>query len=69
MPRCSECVTEKTQCPHCVHNPLHHFHQNFFRDYNPICPRGFQSCNSNPDYLRKKYPEWYKELYGEKEGQ
>lgn len=66
MKLCDECITERTLCPECIHNPLNHYKKNHFHDYVPVCPRGYPDCVSDPAYIKKNYPVWYEQLYGNK---
>ena len=34
--------------------------------YTPVCPRGYLDCVYDPAYIHFHYPDWYKELYGDK---
>lgn len=34
--------------------------------YTPTCPRGYTDCVYDPAYIKLNYPDWYKELYGNK---
>lgn len=35
---------------------------------NPItCKFGFKDCVNDPGYIFANYPDWYKELYGDKD--
>ena len=33
--------------------------------YNPVCPRGYKDCVSDPAYLKCYHPAWYQTLYGD----
>ena len=35
------------------------------REYEPVCPRGYEDCIWDPARIQCKNPEWYKELYGD----
>ena len=67
MKLCQECVTERELCPQCVHNPLNTYRKDLFQSYHPTCPRGYSDCVSDPAFIKKYYPKWYEELYGDKE--
>lgn len=34
--------------------------------YKPTCKFGWDNCINDPAYIYATYPEWYKELYGDK---
>ena len=34
--------------------------------YKPTCKFGYENCIHDPAYIYSTYPEWYKELYGDK---
>lgn len=34
--------------------------------YKPTCKFGYENCIHDPAYIYNTYPEWYKELYGDK---
>lgn len=34
--------------------------------YKPTCKFGWDNCIHDPAYIYSTYPEWYKELYGDK---
>lgn len=34
--------------------------------YRPTCKFGWDDCINDPAYIYATYPEWYKELYGDK---
>ena len=34
--------------------------------YRPTCKFGWDNCIHDPAYIYATYPEWYKELYGDK---
>ena len=36
------------------------------KKYIPVCPRGYDDCVWDPAYIQCFYPDWYKELYGDK---
>ena len=69
---CDKCVTDKSECKNCRNNaevqkilkslPKH----NLFTAYVPVCPRGYTDCIYDPAYIHFHYPDWYKELYGDK---
>lgn len=65
--RCSECVTDKSQCVSCRDNPIYANvpTRSLYRAYIPTCPRGYDDCVCDPAYIRKHHPAWYKELYGD----
>ena len=66
MKLCDSCITERALGPECIHNPLNQYRKNHYRDYNPVCPRGYPDCVSHPAYIKKNYPNWYEQLYGNK---
>lgn len=67
MTRCDKCVAPKDLCIKCKENPIYvevpQYSQ--FRAYNPVCPRGYKDCVSDPAYLKYYHPKWYKTLYGD----
>ena len=70
--RCDKCVSNKSLCSQCRDNPevqkiLASLPKlSFFMDYIPVCPRGYLDCVYDPAYIHFHYPDWYKELYGDK---
>lgn len=72
MSKCERCVVDKSFCTDCRDNPIVQTvlkslpSQSHFQYYNPVCPRGFTDCVSDPAYIKYHYPDWYKELYGDK---
>jgi hypothetical protein len=70
--KCDKCVSDKSLCSHCRDNPevqkiLASLPQrSFFMNYAPVCPRGYLDCVYDPAYIHFHYPDWYKELYGDK---
>lgn len=73
MALCDYCV-EKTNtliCEVCIDNPK--FQKilktlpthSYFKNYIPVCPRGYTDCIRDPGYIKYYYPDWYKELYGD----
>lgn len=69
---CDKCVSDKSLCSHCRDNPEVQKilaslpKQSFFMNYIPVCPRGYLDCVYDPAYIHFHYPDWYKELYGDK---
>lgn len=68
MGKCDKCVTDKFQCMFCPDNPeyVHIEKHSLFTAYKPVCPRGYTDCVRDPAYIKHHYPEWYKDLYGDK---
>lgn len=66
--RCDKCVTDKSKCKKCNENPIYKDFPSYsqFSEYIPVCPKGMTDCISDPAYILCHYPEWYKELYGDK---
>lgn len=70
--KCDKCVSDKSLCSHCRDNPevqkiLASLPKlSFFMNYVPVCPRGYLDCVYDPAYIHFHYPDWYKELYGDK---
>jgi hypothetical protein len=70
--KCDKCVSDKSLCSHCRDNPevqkiLASLPKlSFFMNYAPVCPRGYLDCVYDPAYIHFHYPDWYKELYGDK---
>lgn len=65
MTKCKNC-TKKQICPRCVLNPLNSYEKELLKTYLPNCPKGFQNCTAMAAFLQKNYPEWYRELYEER---
>ena len=69
---CNKCVSDKSLCSQCRDNPEVQKilaslpKQSFFMNYVPVCPRGYVDCVCDPAYIKYHYPDWYKELYGDK---
>ena len=70
--KCDKCVSNKSWCTECIDHPevqqiLKSLpKQSCFMAYVPTCPRGYTDCVSDPAYIYFHYPDWYKELYGDK---
>lgn len=67
MTRCDKCVAPKDLCIKCRENPIYAEVPQYsqFRAYNPVCPRGYKDCISDPAYLKCYHPAWYQTLYGD----
>ena len=69
---CESCVADKSLCSNCKDHPivkkilLSLPKHSYFQEYEPVCPRGYEDCVSDPAYIKYHYPNWYKELYGDK---
>ena len=65
---CEKCVTDRGLCDRCSKNPKYrdYPHKSLFQAYKPTCPRGYTDCIRDPAYVKFYYPEWYKELFGDK---
>ena len=63
---CDTCITNKDMCLKCIYNPMYKDLRSYFKGYEPTCPRGYDDCVYDPAYIKYNYPEWYKELYGDK---
>ena len=66
--KCDICVTDKALCDSCKDNIKYRNlvpNQSFFATYIPVCPLGIKDCISDPAYIKRHYPEWYKDLYGD----
>ena len=57
-------VESKERCRTCIHNfDLKDHYLN-----NPVtCKFGYQDCIHDPGYIFAHYPDWYRELYGDKD--
>lgn len=79
MPKCDTCKTNKINCQDCRDNPAYAEIRkkaeellasiprlSMFQPYVPVCPRGYMNCVRDPAYILYHYPDWYKELYGDK---
>ena len=70
--KCDKCVSDKSLCSNCRDNPevqkilISLPRYTYFTDYMPTCPRGYTDCIYDPAYIHFHYPDWYKELYGDK---
>ena len=64
---CEVCVTDKSKCDNCRDNPKYANvpKHSLFQDYIPLCPRGYVDCISDPAYIKRYHPSWYKEIYGD----
>ena len=72
MNKCEKCITDKIHCIECKNNPVYERifaalpKKSFFMKYIPVCPRGYTDCINDPAYIKYHYPDWYKEMYGNK---
>lgn len=70
--KCDKCASDKSWCSQCVDHPdvqkilASLPRQSRFMYYKPTCPRGYVDCVYDPAYIHFHYPDWYKELYGDK---
>lgn len=65
--KCKECIYDKTdKCRECLKGALVRLNYRNYAEYEPVCPRGYTDCISDPAYIKKNYPDWYSELYGDK---
>ena len=67
--KCEKCVVkDEADCSQCADNFIYAAvpRQSFFQYYKPTCPRGYTDCVYDPAYIYFHYPDWYKELYGDK---
>lgn len=66
--KCQICITDKSRCDDCKDNPKYRNipRQSLFMAYEPACPFGMMDCISDPAYDKFYYPDYYKELYGDK---
>lgn len=67
MSRCEECVTDKSLCDGCRDNPKYadYPRKSLYREYIPVCPKGYDDCVNDPAYIKHHHSEWYKKLYGD----
>lgn len=72
MNKCDRCVTPAflgyEECVKCKDNPIYKKVPNIslFKEYWPVCPRGYFDCTNDPAYIQFYHPDWYEELYGDK---
>ena len=68
LSRCERCVQDPEMCVNCSDNPVYANipRYSLYMAYKPVCPRGFSDCVTDPAYIKFHYPDWYKELYGDK---
>ena len=68
MNKCNSCVNQGDICVHCKDNPIYaNYPQvSYHQTYKPACPIGAIDCVGDPAYIKFHYPDWYKELYGDK---
>lgn len=77
MDRCKRCIIPKANldenlCLECRDNPVVQRilmslpRLSHYLEYMPTCPRGYTDCVYDPAYIHFHYPDWYKELYGDK---
>ena len=64
--KCERCVTDNTQCIHCIDNPIyaHIPKTSKFTWYKPVCLHGYTDCIYDPSYMKITSPKWYEQLYG-----
>ena len=69
---CDICASDKSNCSECKDHPEVRKiiaslpKRSYFREYNPVCPRGYTDCVCDPAYMKYHHPGWYMELYGDK---
>ena len=66
--RCSKCVTDKSRCDECMENIKYRDvpRISLYAEYKAVCPFGMTDCVCDPGYIKYHYPEWYKDMYGNK---
>ena len=52
------------RCKYCIHQPGM---TNMYISHPTTCKFGFDDCINDPGYIYVYHPEWYKELYGDKD--
>lgn len=60
-----DCLNRNSLCENCRENKVFPT-MSFYQSYIPTCPYGYDDCISDPAYIKYNYPNWYKELYGDK---
>lgn len=65
---CDRCITNRDECVGCRYAPQYRDYPNVskFKEYEPTCRLGYTDCISDPAYIKFHYPDWYKDLYGDK---
>ena len=58
---CPNCINDKKFCNMCICNPKYH---NYFKEYIPTCPRGYDDCIHDPAYIKCHHPDYYNNIYG-----
>ena len=66
MKMCESCGIERNRCPFCVYNQMNPYTRFFYLNGMHVCPKGYSDCSSDPEYLKRNYPEWYRQIYGDK---
>lgn len=67
---CSRCWTPRLSkndinpCKYCIHQPGM---TDMYISHPTTCKFGFNDCINDPGYIYVYHPEWYKELYGDKD--
>lgn len=67
--KCGRCVNKDTdKCDNCIDHPKWQDRptQSYFELYRRTCPHGYRDCIYDPAYIKFWYPDWYKDLYGDK---
>ena len=64
--RANTCVNKDVHCDSCTLQRGVKERAYFYKEYKPLCPRGYSDCIHDPAYLKHYYPEWYKKTYGNK---
>lgn len=60
---CKECISDKSLCIKCQFNPDYEFLANYYKPYEPTCPKGYKDCVNDPAYIYWIDRDWYNELY------
>lgn len=61
-----KCIQDKRLCHKCTFNESLPKLASYLKFYEPVCPKGYNDCVLDPAYIKYYYPDWYKDLYGNK---
>lgn len=61
----TDCCINKIYCKSCSEYYGYIPKQSLYTDYIPVCPLGYGDCIYDPAYLKRNYPDYYKEEFGE----
>lgn len=61
-----KCVSDKKNCEKCERNFKFNDLKDYFQQYHPACPLGFEFCVNDPAYIKCFHPKYFKEAFGDK---